>query len=263
MIYNLVSSKEIVGRLYRTFRLQGTDWINSVPEWIGDVYGLVGGNKILEPTAEDLEIDFFQHPIPCGLESIEAIEYQGQRLKYGGDVTAAAVPILGNRTTDVYRAENPQSEIIGNNSKSTSEYKPVSGFKGVSKTNLSNTPFYTIKPGYIVTSFENGTIRVHYNKIAVDEAGFPKVPDNVYFKKACEWYILSMILAGGIKHPVFTYPDAEARSSEAIDDAYNKCNFPSFDRAVSVLRAFTTLTPNIHKYDDFGAGSENYELFSE
>lgn len=261
MTNNLVSSQEIIGRLYRNFKLQGSDWVLSVPEWIGDVYGLIGGKHILQQTAKDIEVTGYQHPFPCGLESIEAIEYNGERLKYGGDITAAAVPILGNRTTDVYKDTNFGEGIVSGTSKSLEKYQPISGFKEARNTNR-NTPFYIVKPGYIVTSFEEGTIRLHYNTIPTDDDEFPLVPDNIHFKKACEWYILSMVLAGGVKHPVFDYASAEARSSEAIDNAFSKCNFPSFDRAVSVARAFTTLTPNILKYEDFGAGSENLESFS-
>jgi hypothetical protein len=258
MNYKLSSSKEIVARVYRNFKIQGSDWIQDVPEWIGDVYPEVGGGDILEKVAEDLTVDGYRVGMPCGLESIEAIEYNGERLPYGGDATAAAVPILGDRTTNIYNRNPVQDSIIGGNHQPTETLSPVAGF-GRAGDDVRDADYYQVNPGYIITSFESGTIRVHYQRVPTDKEGYPMVPDNAIFKNACAWYILHMILAGGYQHPVFNYESAEARWIEKRDEARASVSFSNFDRAVSVARAHTRLTPIDFQYEDFGAGSENME----
>lgn len=103
--------------------------------------------------------------------------------------------------------------------------------------------WYTLNPNYIHTSFESGTIYVFADTIAVDNEGYPLVPDEVLHKEAIKWYILMMLLAKGYKHPVFKYEDAEKRWMLYYPQAQNAGNFPSIDEYESFRQMWTALIP--------------------
>ena len=48
---------------------------------------------------------------------------------------------------------------------------------------------YKIQNHVIFTNFEEGQIDIAYTAIAVDNDGFPLIPDNAHFTRALEWYV--------------------------------------------------------------------------
>jgi len=51
-------------------------------------------------------------------------------------------------------------------------------------------PEYFIKPGWIVTNKKRGFIKLAYKAIAVDERGYPLIPDLTSYQEAVYWYVV-------------------------------------------------------------------------
>jgi hypothetical protein len=51
-------------------------------------------------------------------------------------------------------------------------------------------PEYFIKPGWIVTNKKHGFIKLAYKAIAVDERGYPLIPDLTSYQEAIYWYVV-------------------------------------------------------------------------
>ena len=51
-------------------------------------------------------------------------------------------------------------------------------------------PEYFIKPGWIVTNQKKGFIKLAYKAIAVDERGYPLIPDLTSYQEAIYWYVV-------------------------------------------------------------------------
>ena len=51
-------------------------------------------------------------------------------------------------------------------------------------------PEYFIKPGWIVTNRRKGFIKLAYKAIAVDERGYPLIPDLTSYQEAIYWYVV-------------------------------------------------------------------------
>jgi len=60
---------------------------------------------------------------------------------------------------------------------------------------------YHYNPGYIITSFEEGTIDVSYNAIPTDEEGYYKIPDDEEYLNAIEYYVKMRLTQRGWKFP--------------------------------------------------------------
>lgn len=52
-----------------------------------------------------------------------------------------------------------------------------------------NRPEYFIKPGWIVTNKDKGYVKLAYKAIALDERGYPLIPDLSSYQEAIYWYV--------------------------------------------------------------------------
>jgi len=60
---------------------------------------------------------------------------------------------------------------------------------------------YHINPGYIITSFQEGTVEISYDRIPTDDDGFYKIPDDPEYLKAVIYYVKMMLAHRGFKFP--------------------------------------------------------------
>jgi hypothetical protein len=56
--------------------------------------------------------------------------------------------------------------------------------------NSHNKAEYFIKPGWLVTNKNKGFIKLAYKAIAVDERGYPLIPDLTSYQEAIYWYVV-------------------------------------------------------------------------
>ena len=171
MIYKQTSYKEIIARVYSKFAIDYSDWEIRGIEWIGQAIRQMRIRVALEPCHKDVDIVNYRGKLPCHLKVLHSIEYGGSRLPQEERVNIHDTGTIDNRT-------------------------------------LQNDSFSYNKNGYIFTTFETGTVRVHFYKIPTEydydlNIEVPLVPDNDYVLDACMWYIMLMLLSRGHKHPVY------------------------------------------------------------
>lgn len=103
---------------------------------------------------------------------------------------------------------------------------------------------------YIKTSFESDWILINYRGIAVDEDGFPRVPDTYEFSQALYWYIIYKLMEGGFQHPAkINYLHAEERWLKYCGQARNDANMPSYAEAERLRDIWVSLLP-VKIYDE-------------
>lgn len=263
MIYKTVSSKQLIAKVIRDFGIKDNDWVADAIEWIGEgaaAIGVFAGMKKKSTGNEgtDTAITVANHraELPCDLESLIAVEYLGQRLPYGADHTVYGL-VCDDRTTDMYPASGLNTgELLPGLQESLTS---VQVYNLDSNTNKIAGEYYVINPNYIITSFESGHIKLHYNAFPVDDEGFPEVPDDYAYHTALSWYILKMILARGFEHPVFRYQDAETRWFDYRQLAANNAKYPSIDKMERFKNQWMRLIPNPMAWHDFYMSTEQQE----
>lgn len=175
MLYQLTSSKEIVGRIDNNFDVDYSDWVGRAPLWIADALDQLQMVSSYEEVYIDLEVENYivnlPDHVPQDIRRIQGVEYDG---------------VLLRRLNVLNPIKQPNV-----NCEYSSEYT------------------YSIKNGYIVCSFEEGTIRLYYQTPAIEfevetQIYWPKVPINSIIQGAIEWYIIYSILKRGHKHPTFS-----------------------------------------------------------
>lgn len=206
-VNNFTSSKEIIAKIARTFKPNGSSWITEAIEdmgWAIQAIGYHAGFEKKSTSAPYLSVQHNRVKIPCDVERIIAVEmltpsnrhdnrlnpdgstpyplsqyddtcsYTGTRLPLGSDLTGYGLSQDNPRTTEV----------------------------------TPGSPYYNLNSDYVVTSFSEGLIKLHYIGFALDKDGLPRILNDADYKMALEWYCFANMILKGYKHPELSYKDA-------------------------------------------------------
>ena len=119
--------------------------------------------------------------------------------------------------------------------------------------NSNNSYTYKIQGNVIYTSFESGDLEISYQAIAVDEQGFPLIPDNSSFTRALELYIkkqwFTILFDLGKLQPAILQ-NTQQEYAWAVGDCASEFNRLSLDKAESFYNTWKTLVlrDNKHTY---------------
>lgn len=110
---------------------------------------------------------------------------------------------------------------------------------------------YKIQGTVIFTSLKEGTIEIAYRAIAVDDEGYPLIPDRSAFIRALELYIKKQCFTilfdlGKINQAV--YNNVQQEYAWAVGQAQADLIKPSIDEMQSITNALNTLLPRTNEH---------------
>ena len=251
--YKFISSKEVIGKVFRDLKPTDSSWTMDAVEWIGEALDFIGYHGAFEKKAETVTVADFRAPFPCDLYALRAVEYQGRALVEGTSTAGYDT----DRTT--LSTPNTSGTITTAAVFQTDPNDPDTAQQGSTTNRGQGTEYYLMNAGYIVTSFEAGDIKLHYTAYPTDADGFPMVPDNIYVKQALEWYIIRQMMMGGYVHPVFNWQVADQKWGHYCVAAGNDMMYPSIDKMESMKNMFVRMIPNMNAHSDFFDGMENQQ----
>jgi hypothetical protein len=257
MIYTTTSVEEVIAKVIRATRITDSSWYEDMKEWVPEAMRKMHTKVTLDTVSEEVTIKDHCGSLPCGILTLKAVEYNGSRLRYGSsDVDYKNSPKRFqslNSTTSIYVTDGSRSYPDG------SPYSDVHrGGNIVEYSGDYTTEYYKIQMDHIQTSFEEGTIRVHYMKMPVDEKGYPLIPDNENYKTALMWYIFSMMVMAGYKmnDVRMDYEYCEQKFERFARRAMNEIRYPSTDKMEKIHQAVTRMIFPFHFYEDFSINGE-------
>lgn len=212
----LVSSKEIISRVYRNLNLNEDIRFNDVYEWIMEVIHLINVPISNNFELREIEIKNYKGELPCDLNKIVMLSIEGYGLKYKPNQYYYSYAIT----------------------KDESQYP----------TNIQYT--YDVRFPYIHTNFEEGIILLEYTKLNLDEDGYPLVPDIESVKQAIFWYTLKMMILGGFtpKAKGITFMFCESQVSHYIGQAKSQMRFPSIAEMENIGNERNKKIPMTNRY---------------
>lgn len=213
------SINEIIARVIRNigYGKVPSTYFNSMIEWIAEGLRQMETSYCLVRNSEEVFVMDHRVFLPMNYQEMIAIEYQGNKLPLGSDITD-----ITNQSSYVHQQPNRAPYNVFD----TFDVVPQIEFER--RTPLRNADYYIINGGCINTSFEKGKIKIHYWALDTDNEGYPTVPDVESAKTALYWYVLSMLIGSGFKHEVFDY--------NMCFQQYEKIYLP---RAINELMAWT------------------------
>lgn len=194
MVYKTCSVNKVIAKIFRDFQPSHSGWVSDAVEWIGDAIDIMKAGGSYGELSKLVEVIDYRAKLPCDLESLLGISYNGMRLPRSGG----------------FNHKNLKNACVN--------FLPVCGNES-----------YTLNPNYVNTSFQDGCITVYYMGIETDCEGYPMVVDDAIYREALGWYVLMKMLGRGFKHQTFVYADAEARWLKMYPQARNRCKMPDID----------------------------------
>lgn len=229
MVYKTTTYKQVITRVQRDFNLTGTNWIPAAIEWIGEALCEIGTHAHLERLSCELEVVSHRTPLPCNHESTLAVEFENTNLQKSGSIRygkSEKFPLNNNGFN------GDSFPLVIDNQMVNQDVKLV---------NSSYGQYYMENPDYIITSFETGTIVLHYQGYKLDEEGFPAVPDSVEHREALSFYILYKYLSRGNQHKVWDIAKAYEMWVKYKGKASNRARYPD----IQSMERFTNMWSRI------------------
>lgn len=256
MIYTTISSRQMLTKVYNDFSPPDGGWVTKGIEWIGDALQAMDISPIHEKKSTVLTIEGHRAKLPCNLRAIRGVEYGGFRLPYGGDLTGYSLVQKEGRTTEF----SPRGESLSNVYQATGQTDSLGGnIEIVASSSIDSGEYYQVNPDYLITSFEEGEVRVHYDAFPVDNDNLPVIPDVYSVKEAILWYIISRMLMSGYKHPEFNFVFADGQWKDYKDRAMNDAMWPSIDKMDTFRRMWVRMGDPTWLPDQFFMNSEQSE----
>lgn len=155
---------------------------------------------------------------------------------------------------------------------SQSQFYTQNNMKYFEKAVINNhhKPEYFIKPGWIVTNRQKGFIKLAYKAIAVDERGYPLIPDLTSYQEAIYWYVTMKLsfskwmkgkLGGkGVNTGQNMYAFIQQQWNFYRNQAYAEAMMPTADDMRAIKNEWTRLVPEFESDDTFFKHNNEREL---
>lgn len=248
MIYTTTSVEEVIGRVFRNTRVSDASYANSMNEWIPEAMGYMRTRVQLQTVYKDINISYHKGRMPCGLVTLNAIQYRGGRLRYYQPAYPAQA--LGNRTSN---AASVYPGIPGRGTTSFGTHLVTretvddgsevrfyeTDIESLEQLDFCDSAWYYTELDYINTSFSEGCIRVFFKSIPIDAKGFPLIPDEENYKEALYWYCRAKMIGAGFEDKVFNEQTCMDRYERSAERAIARITYPSVDETEAKIKDIT------------------------
>tara|TARA_R110002110_G_scaffold10231_2_gene50117 strand:+ start:199 stop:1158 length:960 start_codon:yes stop_codon:yes gene_type:complete len=287
----LVSIERVISGVYRDLQPIIDLNENDLIEWAGEALEFIGAYSQMVEKVEYILVQDHRALIPCGLQKIVQIAYkftEGAPTEMNmlktcdppivcpdtcADCSGAGCPDLCQTSAQlIENAELFLQYYVPNNFVTsqryyTANFRPLrlatSNFAlsatahctGCVNLSANCSEEYSIDWPYLRTSFKQGHICIAYIGQALDDRGFPLIPDQISYVEAVRKYIIyklkySEFIQGGI--PANTFAKIEDDWQWYCAQARGKANMPdTIDKLQNILDQRDRLIPKTRNYFGF------------
>ena len=218
----LVSMGTILWRVLRQPAAEGLTY-EQASEFALEFIRLINAPlTFIDVVTHPLELSEYKLDLPPNLINIRGVQYVGE--------TGESDGIMMRYATDIYHVD-----MKNNTEEEHSEYT------------------YVTQGCMLTASKRKGSIKISYKSIAIDEDGYPLIPDNESFKMGLEYYILHRFLEplwimGKIQDKVFSY--IEQKRHWYLGQASSSSIIQSPDHLESIMNGLNRLIVNTSAFDN-------------
>jgi hypothetical protein len=225
MNYKTVSSRNIIEAVfsrYRNYISQDSDALlgNGI-EWIGEALEAIGILPAMENITESFIISNGKVHLPCNLFQLKSVAHRDNWVPYG---------------SQTFNYDMHCDNCINEFAKHAMPYS------------------YIVNPNWLQTNIPDGeTICLSYRAFAVDEEGFPQIPDKVTVKQALFWYISMWLCLGGMENPSVNFNQCEERWLKYCIQAENDIAMLDAGQRATFKNQWVRMIPDISRERNFFA----------
>ena len=300
MIYKYTKCESVIAKIMAD--LDSTEIkqrTTDIREWIFEAVDKIGAPMqyiTKESGTEDtpvLKIHDYQVPIPADLQVLDGVAYsqnpngpwvpmstmtgifkrkptppKPQRcISYHHDPANMAIdtPAITEEIIGIPEEHQPMMHKLPT---SQSQLYTINGMKYLERMLIDgklDKPEYFVKPGWIVTNQRKGFIKLAYKAIAVDERGYPLIPDLTSYQEAIYWYVVMKLtfpkfMSGKLttssskysqKYAQQTYFYTQSQWNFYRNQAYAEAMMPTADDMQNIKNDWHKLVPDWDGDDTF------------
>ena len=277
MIYKYTKCESVIAKIMADLdSSEVRQRIEDIREWIFEAIDKIGApmQYIVRESGIDgcpvLKIQDYQVPLPSDLSILDGVAYSKNEngpwqpmSTQTGLFRSPQIQQINEETT----LPVDQNNLAVQQQEQKQEHKPmqykypttqsqfatVNGMKYL-KDRLNIKPEYFIKPGWIVTNMKDGFIKIQYKAIAMDERGYPLIPDMSSYQEAIYWYVVmklnfSKYLKGklggkGVNNNGAVYSYLQQQWNFYRNQAYAEAMMPTADDMQNIKRDWNKLIPD-------------------
>ena len=225
MIYKYTKCESVIAKIMADLdSTEVNQRTTDIREWIFEAVEKIGApmQYITKESGTEgepvLKIQDYQVPIPADLQVLDGVAYSQnpegpwvpmstmtslfkrkqerprptRHIEYHHDPANLAIPEPAI-TEEIIGLEDPHQPMMHKLPTSQHQLYTVNNMKYINrmfKGGPLDKPEYFIKPGWLVTNRKKGFIKLAYKAIAVDERGYPLIPDLASYQEAVYWYVV-------------------------------------------------------------------------
>lgn len=293
MIYNYTKCESIIAKIMADLdSSEVNNRITDIREWIFEAVDKIGApmQYIRKESGHDglplLVIKDNQVPLPADLIVLDGVAYsespKGPWVPMTITTSIFREPNRKPHKYDVLRTSmhhDPANKAIEDQEIVAHEHQPmnrklmtsqsqlytVNGMKYLEKALRPDKPEYFVKPGWLVVNKNKGFVKLSYKSIAVDERGYPLIPDLTSYQEAVYWYVVMKLsfpkfmsgkLSGngskyGAKYAQQTYFYIQQQWNFYRNQAYAEAMMPTADDMENIKNDWNKLVPEWDARDTF------------
>lgn len=269
MIYKYTKCESVIAKVMADLDMSDKNIrITDIREWIFEAVDKIGApmQYIEKELGSDccpiLKIEDYQVPIPMDLQILDGVAY----------AVDANGPWHPMRTeTSLFKSHSdkieheyhdlPQMYHRPFTRESMYTHNWNQRYAKAHIAGLDEDPTYFIKPGWIVTNKKHGYIKLAYKAIAVDERGYPLIPDLSSYQEAIYWYVtmklsFSKLMKGtlggkGVNTGTNLYTYIQQQWNFYRNQAYAEAMMPTQDDMESIRNDWNKLIPEYDSRQTF------------
>lgn len=278
MIYNYTRCESVIAKIMAD--LDSTEVRNrtsDIKEWIFEAVDKIGAPMQYirkEGGTEEfplLQIQDNQVPLPPDLVVLDGVAFS-ETGKGPWQPMVVTTSIFREPNKKHNMPEEPHQPLRYKTITSQSQLYTENNMRFFEKAVINNhrKPEYFIKPGWLVTNKAKGFIKLAYKAIAVDERGYPLIPDLTSYQEAIYWYVVMKLsfskwmkgtLGGkGVNAGQNMYSYIQQQWNFYRNQAYAEAMMPTADEMRGIQNEWNRLVPEFESGDTFYKDVNKREL---
>lgn len=272
MIYKYTNCEAVIAKIMADLdQTEKGNRVTDIREWIFEAIEKIGAPmQYVQKETEPIKIEDYQVPIPDDLHDLNSLAWSpkedGVWIPMRANCAAFKEshrhytrPCAAGLPPMRHKLPTTQAEFFTN--KGTLPLERALGDL--------HEPVYTIKPGWVVTNKPRGFIKMAYKAIAVDDRGYPLIPDLASYQEAVYWYVVMKLkfpkylngsLGGHRRYNPGVYNTITQNWNFYRNQAYAEAMMPTEGDIRSIKNEWTKLIPDWDSDDTFFQSSGQRQL---
>lgn len=200
MIYKYTTCESVIAKIMADADMGDSKLrITDIKEWIFEAIEKIGApmQYIERESGVDgcpiLKIEDYQVPIPCDLEHLSTVAYSNREDGRWIPARTTNASFKDPHRHHAHPHHVPEQPMKYKAITSNCQLYGINGMKYLQRMvgdGHLDEPVFFIKPGWIVLNRKTGYVKLSYKAVAVDDKGYPLIPDLASYQEAIYWYVM-------------------------------------------------------------------------